>query len=167
MFFKLASLSAALLLASTAANAYTIVDTHQLAGTVTAVNAQAHELTVFDSNDQEKIVKLSPTAQAIMGSKRANALASIEVGHSISWRQQVLTTSFDELSGEIKSVDRNNGLLEIKLDNSDRVTIQLDPAAVISNVERKAINFEDLRPSYKVTIKASRKFSEMASAQSI
>ena len=167
MFIKLASLSAALLLASTAANAYTIVDTHQLAGTVTAVNAQAHELTVFDNNDQEKIVKLSPTAQAIMGSKRANALASIEVGHSISWRQQVLTTSFDELSGEIKSVDRNNGLLEIKLDNSDRVTIQLDPAALISNVERKAINFEDLRPGYEVTIKASRKFSEMAIAQSI
>ena len=156
MFNKVTSLTAALLLTSTVANAYTLVETQKQAGTVTAVNAEKHQLTVLDKHEQKQTVTLSPTAEAVIGRSRAKAISSLEVGHSIAWEQTKLTQSFEEISGEIKAVSYHDRTLDIKLDNSKRVTIQLDPGASVSSVEKEDISLRDIRPGYTITIKNNR-----------
>lgn len=167
MFIKPMLITAALLSFSTAANAYTIIATQKQAGTVTAVDVENHQLTVADENNREQTVTLSPNADAIIGKSRAKAITRLEVGHSIVWQQKTLKESSEELSGKIKAVDYRSGTIDLKLDNSETVTIKLDPKASISSIENEALSFQELRRGFEITIKTSQKFSEIASAQAL
>lgn len=161
MFAKLIALSTtAFLLASPLANAYSIIDTQELSGTVKHVDPSNRKLTIVDKKDREKTLTLSDSTNVVVGKSRSNNLDGIEPGQEIVWKKQTLTESQKDLSGKIVAIAHKSRTVNLKLEDSNTVvTVKLSNGVSIVDPEARSYAIEDLRRGQSITLRTKSELS--------